>query len=225
MPAIRRFVVVQHVAHEGPGLIASLAAEHGVALEVRHTWRRDALPAAREVGGVVVLGGPMGVYEAEAHPHLAAEQELLAEACRLGRPVLGVCLGAQLLAAALGARVYKGPSAEVGAGTVALTEAGQRDPVLGPSGPVVPAFHWHGDTFDLPPGAALLASSAAYPHQAFRVGGRGYGLQFHVELDAAQARAWAPVLPAGVSIADRDRHAIEATGRAILGRFFACALA
>ena len=225
MSSSRRCVVVQHVAHEGPGLIASLAAEHGVALEVRRTWRREALPAARETGGVVVLGGPMGVYEAAAHPHLVAEQALLADACALGLPVLGVCLGAQLLAAALGSRVFKGQVQEIGAGSVTLTGAGERDPVLGPSGPIMPAFHWHGDTFDLPPGAVLLASSAAYPHQAFRVGERAYGLQFHVEVDAALARVWAPLLPAGATIGESDRAAIETAGRAILARFFSLALA
>ena len=219
-PPDRRFVVVQHVAHEGPGLIAALAAEHNVVLEVRRTYRGESLPAARETDGVVVLGGPMGVSESAAHPHLLAEQVLLADACSLGLPVLGVCLGAQLLAAALGARVFKGPAPEVGAGAVALTDAGERDPVLGPSGPVIPAFHWHGDTFDLPRGATLLASSGACPHQAFRAGTRAYALQFHVEVDAALARAWAPALPAGVTIAAPDRAAIETAGRAILGRFF-----
>ncbi len=217
----RSFVVLQHVAAEGPGLIGALAAERRLALDVRRMDRGDPVPPAREAGGVIVLGGPMGVYEAAAHPHLAAEQSLLAEACDRGLPVLGVCLGAQLLAAALGARVSRGPAPEIGAGAVTLTAEGSRDPVLGPSGPAFPVFHWHGDTFDLPPGATLLASSAAYPHQAFRVGERVYGFQFHVEVDRALAHAWASALPAGASLAESERCAVETAGRAILGRFLA----
>ncbi len=215
----RPFVVLQHVAAEGPGLIGALAAERGVALDVRRMDRGDPVPSAREAGGVIVLGGPMGAYEAAAHPHLAAEQSLLAEACGLGLPALGVCLGAQLLAAALGAHVFRGPALEIGAGVVTLTMEGSRDPVLGPSGPAFPVFHWHGDTFDLPPGATLIASSAAYPHQAFRAGARVYGFQFHVEMDARLARAWAASLPAGASVGEGDRASLEAAGRAILDRF------
>jgi GMP synthase (glutamine-hydrolysing) len=218
--AHRPFVVVQHLAPEGPGLIAEIAAEHTIALDVRRMDRGDALPPARTAGGVVVLGGPMGVYEADAHPHLVAEQRLLADACTLGLPVLGVCLGAQLLAAALGARVFRGPAPEIGFGTVTLTGEGVRDRVLGPSGPSFSVFHWHGDTFDLPAGATLLASSGAYAHQAFRAGERAYGLQFHVELHRALARDWADALPAGVSIEETACAAVERNGRAILGRFF-----
>lgn len=219
----RPFVVVQHVAAEGPGLIAEAAAAHGITLQVRRMDRGDGLPQAREVGGVVVLGGPMAVYEAPRHAHLRAEVSLLADAIALGLPVLGVCLGAQLLAAALGARVFRGPAPEVGIGEVTLSPDGERDAVLGPCGPVFRVFHWHGDTFDAPPGAGLLASSSAYPHQAFRSGARQYGLQFHVEVDRALARAWARALPAGVRLAEPDRREVEATGRGILGRFFGLA--
>jgi GMP synthase-like glutamine amidotransferase len=221
----RRFALVQHVAAEGPGTIGPIAERHGLILERFRMDRGDALPAAREVGGVVVLGGPMGTYQAPAHPHLAAEQALLAEACACGLPVLGICLGAQLLAAALGARVYRGPTAEMGAGVVTLTAAGARDPVLGPAGEAFQVLHWHGDTFDLPDGATLLASSSGYAHQAFRSGTRAYGFQFHPEVDRDLARAWAPVFPAGIALTERDRVAVEATGRAILDRFFAAALA
>lgn len=216
-----KFLVVQHVASEGPGLIAAVARDHGIALDVRRMDRGDALRKADEVEGLVVLGGPMGVPDAAAYPHLAAEQRLLAEACALGLPVLGVCLGAQLLAAARGARVYRGPAAEIGFGTVTLTAEGARDPVLGPSGPSLPAFHWHADTFDLPAGSTHLAASARYPHQAFRVGDAAYGLQFHVELDRALARDWADALPASVSLNEERRAAVELTGRAVLHRFFA----
>lgn len=133
-------------------------------------------------------------------------------------PVLGVCLGAQLLAAALGAQVYTGPAGEAGLGQVRLTAEGRRDPVLdagaGPDG-LLPVLHWHDDTFDLPDGARLLASSTAYAHQAFRVG-RAYGLQFHVEMDAAAFEAVRQHLPPGVDLPAAGRARVEAAGGRVL---------
>ena len=220
MSGPRRFVVIQHLAAEGPGLIGAVARNHGHSLDIRRMDRGDAVPAARTLEGLVVLGGTMAAYETAAHPYLAAEQRLLAEACTRDLPVLGVCLGAQLLAAALGARVFPGPAQEIGFGDVTLTADGTRDPILGPSGPVLPVFHWHGDTFELPAGATHLATSARYAQQAFRAGARAYGLQFHLELDRALARDWAGALPAGVRLEEKRRAAVEETGRAILHRFF-----
>lgn len=216
----RRFAVIQHIASEGPGLIAAVAPVHGVTLDVRRTDRGERLPPVQEVDGVVVLGGPMAVYQAQAHPHLADEQALLAEACARDLPVLGVCLGAQLVAAALGARVYPGPAPEIGVGRVQLTPDGARDPVLGPAGAAFDVYHWHGDTFDLPAGATHLATSGAYAHQAFRAGTRTYALQFHVELDAPLAREWADARPREFTVREKQRAAVERTGRAILHRFF-----
>jgi GMP synthase (glutamine-hydrolysing) len=215
----RRFVLIQHLAAEGPGLIATVARDHGCTLNIRRMDRGDSLPAASALDGLIVLGGTMGVYEAAAYPHLAAEQHLIAEACAREVPVLGVCLGAQLLAAALGARVFRGPALEIGFHDVTLTPQGVSDPILGPSGPAFPAFHWHGDTFDLPTGAALLAGTAAYPHQAFRAG-NALALQFHIELDRSLARDWTSALPSGVKIDEKRRAAVEQTGRAILHRWF-----
>jgi len=216
----RRFAVIQHLAAEGPGLIAAVARDHGFTLDVRRMDRGDPVPAADALHGLVVLGGTMGAYEVAAYPHLAAEQRLLAEACARRIPVLAVCLGAQILAAALGARVFKGPATEIGFGDVSLTPDGLRDPILGPSGPTFPVFHWHDDTFDLPPGATHLAATAAYHRQAFCFGGRAYGLQFHVELDRDLAHDWGSVLPPGVRLDEKRRAAVEVTGRAILHRFF-----
>lgn len=214
------FAVIQHVASEGPGLIATIARQRDLALDVRRMDLGDSLPDATSIAGLVVLGGPMGVYEAVAHPHLLAEQRLLEGAASRGLPVLGVCLGAQLLASALGARVFKGSATEVGFGEVKLTVEGAGDPLLGPAGRTFPAFHWHGDTFDLPEGAVHLASTRAYPHQAFRAGDRAWGLQFHVELDKSLAHEWAASLPRAATVSATQLAAIEKTGRGVLNRFF-----
>ena len=220
MSPSRRFVVIQHLASEGPGLIAAVAPVHGVSLDVRRTDLGERLPPARDLDGVVVLGGPMAVYQSDAHPYLADERALLTDACARGLPVLGVCLGAQLVAAALDARVYPGPAPEIGVAPVRLTPDGADDPVLGPAGPAFDAWHWHGDTFDLPAGAVHLAASGAYAHQAFRAGPRTYALQFHVELDDGLARQWADARPRDFTIPHKKRAAVERTGRGILHRFF-----
>jgi len=214
------WAILQHVPHEGPGLIALLGAGRGISFSTVRLDRGEPLPPAKSLGGLVILGGPMGVYEADRHPHLAAEIELIRGCVAFRRPVLGVCLGAQLIASALGGRVYRGDGPEVGAGDVELTDAGRADPVLGGGGSLIPVFHWHGDTFDLPPGAVHLAGSDRYPHQAFRWGDRIYAFQFHVEVDEALAEAWAPHLPGGTTLDGDRRREIEDSGRVIIERFF-----
>ena len=219
--------VVRHVAHEGPGLVADVLAAAGLAPELVRMDEGEPLPGLDEVGdldGLVVLGGPMGVHDDDAHPWLADERRLLAAAVDAGIGVLGICLGAQQLAAALGAPVTTGPRPEVGPGSVVLTAAGRRDPLFGPEygglgSPEVACVHWHGDTFELPAGAVHLAATRAYPHQAFRVGERAYGLQFHVEVDGPLAAGWAPHLPAGVALDPLRLAEVTATGRRVLGRF------
>jgi GMP synthase-like glutamine amidotransferase len=133
-------------------------------------------------------------------------------------------LGAQLIAHALGARIYRGEQAEIGFGTVSLTGEGREDPVLGSLGAEsLPVMHWHQDTFDLPAQALWLARSELYAHQAFRVGKRAYGLQFHLEVDQDLARAWRKHLPTGVTLADPARLQAETIGRRALDAFFALA--
>jgi GMP synthase (glutamine-hydrolysing) len=224
--AKRDWVAIQHVPYEGPGLIAEAAARHGLELRLCRPYLGDALPSQEDLDGLVVMGGPMGVEDTVEHPHLAREAELIAALVRAGRPVLGVCLGAQLLAHALGARVYCGERAEIGCGSVSLTRAGVDDPVLGSLGAeTVPVVHWHQDTFALPDGASWLARSALYPHQAFRVGERVYGFQFHLEVDRALAAAWREHLPAGVALPDVALARTEALGRSALAAFFGLATA
>lgn len=177
----------------------------------------DPVPAATEIEGLIVMGGPMGVMDTEQHPGLTSEMKLIEEAVACDLPVLGVCLGAQLLAAALGARVYRGHGEEIGAGEVELVAD---DPVLGKEGGRLPVLHWHGDTFDLPGGAHLLASSSEYENQAFRFGERAYGLQFHVEIGREAAESILPHLPDHVRFDEADRIAIEAAGIPVISRFF-----
>ncbi len=220
----RPWVIIQHVAHEGPGLIGEVLAGAGYEPTLVRMDRGDDLPDVGQMGGLVVLGGPMGVHDTDRFPWLDDERRLLAAAAGAGMPVLGVCLGAQQLAAALGADVTAGADAEIGVGTVTLTASGRRDRVLGPeygglADTDVPCVHWHHDTFSLPPGSVHLAATRAYPHQAFRAGARAYGLQFHVEMTAALADGWRSFLPDGVVLEPSDLSRVETTGRRILQRF------
>ena len=220
-----RWVVLQHAEWEGPGIIAREAKSRGLDVEIRRLDLEDEVPEADHVDGLVVMGGPLGAYEEDWYPFLAKECKLLAAVVSQRSPVLGVCLGAQLLAKALGGKVFPGHRAEIGFGSIDLTQTGQRDPLFAGIGNVVPAFHWHGDTFTLPAGAALLASSQMYPHQAFRFGTCAYGLQFHVEPDAKTWAAWRNHLPKGlVENSEAKQLEIEETGQKIISRFFDLAM-
>ncbi len=150
----------------------------------------DPLPAHEEVDGVVAMGGPMSVDDLDRHPELGEEREWLAEAVERQIPVLGICLGAQLLARALGAAVRSGDRQEIGFLDIEVTDPD--DPVIGALAPEATVLHWHGDVFDLPEGARPLASSAATEHQAFRYG-NAWGILFHLEADAAMVEAWLEV--------------------------------
>jgi GMP synthase (glutamine-hydrolysing) len=185
-------LVLQHIACEPPAAFEDELRARGLDLVRVELDEGDALPDWRDFAGIVVMGGPMGAYDEAVHPWLADEKRLIGDAAAAGHPVWGVCLGAQLLAASLGARVYEGPEAEVGVLPVELTEAAADDPVFGDAPATMPALQWHGDTFDLPEGATLLARSPAYRNQAFRVG-RSYGLQFHLEVSAELAAEWGTV--------------------------------
>jgi len=166
--------------------------ERGGDLERVELDEGDPLPDWREFDAIVAMGGPMGATDDADLPWLTPEKQLIGEAVRAGVPFWGVCLGVQLLAASLGARVYRGPEPEVGLLPVTLTAAARNDPVFAAAPDDLVTLQWHGDTFDLPEGGVRLAGSPAYPNQAFRLG-RAYGVQFHLEVSGEMAREWAEV--------------------------------
>jgi GMP synthase-like glutamine amidotransferase len=220
---------VQHDTDDGPGMIGEELLAAGCSIVVVRPDLGEPLPAVDAIGGLVVLGGLMGVHDAD-HDWLPVERALVVDAVQVGLPVLGICLGAQQVALALGGQVTTGPAPEVGVCPVTLTGKGRLDPVLGPeygglAEPAIPVVEWHGDTFTLPDGAVHLAATRAYPNQAFRVGERVYGLQFHAEVDRQMAEVWERTVPAPATFLGSPRFT-EATvvGRRILRRFVDLAL-
>lgn len=222
--AVKKVVALRHIEIEGVGTLGDLLQKRGIPLRyVETSVPGAALPDLAEMRGLVVLGGPMGVYEADKYPYLADEMRLIKNAIEAGLPVLGICLGAQLIAGALGARVYKGPAPEVGWAPIYPTPEAEADPVFRGLGPAVEAFHWHGDTFDLPAGAIRFASSDRYENQAFRFGERAYALQFHLEVTGPMIRSWAKAYghPGGAAplLDVRRLAALKRVASTLFGRF------
>lgn len=217
----RTLDVLTHVDFEGPGAIGDRAEATGITVRVHDLWRAPTLPEPGGIERLVVMGGPMGANDDGAHPYLRAERALLRSLVERGTPILGVCLGAQLLAAALGATVRRGAEPEIGVGSVTLRDTASSDPLLGTVASTdLPVFHWHGDTFDLPTGATLLASNDAYPHQAFRVG-NAWGFQFHVELRGTDAEVVRAHLGRGRTVTEAELATIEPVGAPIIDAFLA----
>lgn len=185
-------LLLQHIACEPPGVYEDVLRERGARLHRVEVDAGDELPDWREFSAIVAMGGPMSVNDDDAFPWLRDEKALVNQAVRESMPFWGVCLGVQLLAASLGARVYAGDEPEVGVLPVELTEEGRRDPVFAGLPPSTLALQWHGDTFELPSGAVRLAGSPAYPNQAFRFD-HAYGVQFHLEVSGEMAREWTGV--------------------------------
>ncbi|WP_447931474.1 glutamine amidotransferase [Sphingopyxis fribergensis] len=175
----RTGLIIRHVPHEG--IAGYRAPIEAAGYELARIDVADPDFGAVDLGEpdlLIMMGGPMGVYEQDEHPWIACQMKRLARRIDAGRPTLGVCFGAQMIAAAMGARVYPGPAKEVGFHPLSFVD---------PSSPLrhladVPVLHWHGDTFDLPDDVELLASTPAYPHQAFRRGSNILALQFHGEM-------------------------------------------
>jgi len=186
-----RILVIQHVPHEGLGTFGDAIKRTGGSITfVDSTKAGVRWPAADAFDALVVMGGPQSVYEQARYPYLASEIQLLKSALKAKKPILGICLGAQLLAAALGAKVTKNPQKEIGWYPLMREPGADDDPLCEPFGQTETVFQWHGDTFSLPKGAARLFSSPLCDEQAFRYGENAYGFQFHVEVTAAMIRAW-----------------------------------
>ncbi len=183
-------LVIKHIDIEGLGNMEKpLSGFAG--LNIIDLSKGDLLPSdLSDIKAVISLGGPMNVYEEDKLPFLKDEDRLLKEALRNEIPFLGVCLGAQLLAKASGAKVFKAKIKEIGWYEVNLTEEGRKDPLFCGLPEELKVFQWHEDTFDIPPEGALLAGSRACSNQAFRVGENAYGLQFHLEVTVDMIESW-----------------------------------
>ena len=184
-----RVLAFRHVPFEDAGLMEPVLHARGIAMEYADLYRPDAAPPdTSDYDALVFLGGPMSVND--ALPYLQWERRAILDAMEREQPVLGICLGAQLTASALGARVYASPQKEIGWYDVGLTKVGENDTLFAGWPQTANVFHWHGETFDLPEGAVLLASSERCRHQAFRMGDRTYGIQFHPEVAPETVEAW-----------------------------------
>lgn len=178
-------LILQHFWCETPGVFLEILKERGIPTTTVQGYQVEPYPTDLSAySGIVAMGGPMGVYEEDHHPWLQQEDVLLKAALQQNVPILGVCLGSQLIAKAAGAEVKPGPRKEIGWYSLTLSPEAAQDPLWQSFPPTFEAFEWHGDVFTLPPGAVCLASSALYPHQAFRISQRVYGLLFHLEVTA-----------------------------------------
>ncbi len=178
---------IQHLAFEDLGILEDTLYEYGFRVRYFEAGVDDLKPALEFEGLTIILGGPIGVYETDDYPFLNGEIQYLQKRLAKNLPTLGICLGAQLIAHALGAKVYSGHQKEIGWSPLTLSTA-EKNPLT----PIenISVLHWHGDTFDLPENAELLASSEIYPNQAFRVGQNILALQFHVEVAADSMEKW-----------------------------------
>lgn len=220
----RSAVALRHVAFEDLGLLAPVMEHSGWDVSFCEAAVEDLTHASiRNADLVIVLGGPIGVYETDAYPFLKTELALLDYRLAKGLPTLGICLGSQLIAKALGARVFKGPIKEIGWGRIDLTSDGASSCLKALSDNDAVVLHWHGDTFDLPDNAVRLASNANYDNQAFACGDHALALQFHLEADPRQLEEWyvghtVELAAAGISVTElraaTRAHAAGLTARA-----------
>lgn len=208
-------LIVKNVETEGPGTIEDYLRKVKTPYRKVELEKGEIPPPLDSFDTLIVLGGPMSVYEIDIYPQLVTGSRLIREAINRDMKILGICLGAQLLAHCLGADVYRGPEKEIGWFPIELTGEGLKDPLMrklaihptvGDFWRKFRVFHWHGDTFDLPPDAVLLARSLRYEHQAFRYGRRIYGFQFHVEVTREMIEQWCEGLPEMNSVREETKN-------------------
>ncbi len=234
---MKNVVAIQHVAFEHLGSLEAVLREQGYAVHYLPAWSAGLAAQVQQLSPdlLVVLGGPIGVYEDHLYPFLRVEKALLKQRLAAGLPTLGICLGAQLMAAALGGEVYASGAKEIGWSPLTLTEAGRDSPLRFLSGELADVLHWHGDTFTLPPGAVHLASTPVCLNQAFAWGAHALGLQFHLEAQGDQIEHWlvghaCEIAGAGVDVealrrgAQRHGAALEEQARRFFGAWLAQAV-
>ncbi len=204
-----KILVFQHVPYEPLGTLDPLLKAAGFRIRYVNFGRDPSQrPALDRYAALIILGGPMNADQIDSHPNLITEVDVIREALERDMSVLGICLGAQLLAKALGGRVVRNAEREIGWYDVELTDAGASDPVLSAFARRQRVFQWHEDGIELPPGVEHLASSPASPVQAFRHGEHAYGLQFHLEVNAALIERWLSV-PAHREVLAEERGNVD----------------
>lgn len=230
-----KILVFQHVPYEPLGTLDPLLKQAGCRIRYVNFGRNpEQVPALDGYSALIVLGGPMNSDQIDSYPNLVTEVRIIREAVKRGMAILGICLGAQLLAKSLGGAVRRNPQREIGWYDVSLTELGREDHVLSSFSNEQPVFQWHEDGIELPPGAVHLASSPGSHVQAFRYGSCAYGLQFHLEADRSLIERWL-VVPENQSVlqdevgqvdphrvrqeSDANIAALEAQSRQTFGRW------
>lgn len=218
-------LIIKNIITEGPGTIEDFLKKEDFSFKVVELSSGEVPPSLEDFNSLVIMGGPMGVYEIGQYPHLRIESRIIREAINRDMKVIGICLGAQMIAYCLGSDVYKGPKEEIGWQHIELSGDGIRDPFMkklaihpsvGDFWRKFKVFHWHGDTFEIPIGAVLLASSELYKNQAFRYKNNVYGFQFHIEVTKKMIKEWFENRPEADSIVkETDGIYEEYSGRAM----------
>ena len=190
---MKKIIFIRHIAIEGPGTLGEFLRKKDIEYAILDVFKENGAVLASQdlktVGAVVILGGPMNVYEDEKFPFLSAEKDFIRKVIKENVPLFGICLGAQLIACVLGAKVRRAPCKEIGWYEIALDKTARTDPLMKGSDDKMAVFQWHEDTFDLPKGAFLLASNNGM-NQAFRFGDSTWGFQFHIEVDDEMIASW-----------------------------------
>lgn len=229
-----KVLVLQHAEVQHLGLLRRIMEAKGVASNLVKLYANEPIPDATGYDGLIILGGPMNAYEEQTYPYLAREDRVIKAVVANGVPFLGIGLGGQLLAKALGARVYRNEVREIGFYSLSLTEEGARDRLFKSLGRVFTMFEWHGDTFDIPEGAVRIARSSTCENQAFRYGQNAYALLAHLQMTPAMVALWCEEyydelktlhltsrIPSLVQEAYRRADRLEAQAKAIFTNFLA----